>query len=74
MREPVARGPLGDFQEFRVSGKSDAFDWTAGLFYLHIDTHSINGIKFPVGSVVLRDVLRPALTGGGSRLAVGLGF
>ena len=38
--------------EFRLSGKSDAFDWTAGLYYLHIDTHSINGIKFPVGSVV----------------------
>mgnify|MGYP006202462411 CR=1 FL=1 len=29
-----------------------AFDWTAGLFYLHIDTNSINGLKFPDGSVV----------------------
>jgi len=39
-------------QESRLSGKSEAFDWTAGLYYLHIDTHSINGLKFPVGSVV----------------------
>lgn len=39
-------------QEFRLSGKTDTFDWTTGLYYLHIDTHSINGLKFPVGSVV----------------------
>ena len=39
-------------QEFRLSGKTDAFNWTTGLYYLHIDTHSINGLKFPVGSVV----------------------
>ena len=39
-------------QEFRLSGKTDMFDWTTGFYYLHIDTHSINGLKFPVGSVV----------------------
>jgi len=39
-------------QELRLVGKTDAFDWTTGLFYLHIDTNSINGLKFPIGSVV----------------------
>ena len=39
-------------QEFRLSGKTDTFNWTTGLYYLHVDTHSINGLKFPVGSVV----------------------
>ena len=39
-------------QELRLAGKTGSFDWTAGLYYLHIDTHSINGLKFPVGSVV----------------------
>ena len=39
-------------QEFRLAGKTDLFNWTTGLYYLHIDSHSINGLKFPVGSVV----------------------
>ncbi|WCT79133.1 TonB-dependent receptor [Novosphingobium humi] len=39
-------------QEFRLAGKARVFDWTAGLYYLHINTHSINGLKFPTGSVV----------------------
>ena len=39
-------------QELRLSGKSRDFDWVAGLYYLHIDTMSQNGLKFPVGSVV----------------------
>jgi len=39
-------------QEFRLTGKNDLFNWTAGLYYLHIKAHSISGLKFPVGSVV----------------------
>lgn len=39
-------------QELRVAGQTPAFDWVAGLYYLHIKNHSINGLKFPVGSVV----------------------
>ena len=39
-------------QEVRVSGKSSLVDWTAGLYYLHINAHSRSGLKFPVGSVV----------------------
>ena len=39
-------------QEVRLSGKSNLLDWTAGLYYLHINAHSISGLKFPVGSVV----------------------
>lgn len=39
-------------QEFRLNGKSDRLDWVAGFFYLHIDNRAINGLKFPVGSVV----------------------
>jgi iron complex outermembrane recepter protein len=39
-------------QEFRLAGKTDRLNWVTGLYYLHIDNHSINGLKFPVGSVV----------------------
>jgi iron complex outermembrane recepter protein len=39
-------------QEFRLAGKSGPFDWVTGLYYLHITDHSINGLKFPLGSVV----------------------
>lgn len=39
-------------QELRLSGKTSAFDWVVGLYYLHIKNHSINGLKFPVGSIV----------------------
>ncbi|QXQ07786.1 TonB-dependent receptor [Sphingosinicellaceae bacterium] len=39
-------------QEFRLNGKVDNVNWVAGLYYLHIDNHAINGLKFPVGSVV----------------------
>ena len=39
-------------QEFRLSGKTDLFDWTAGLYYLYIKAHSRSGLKFPLGSVV----------------------
>ena len=39
-------------QELRLEGKTSAVDWVAGLFYLDIDNRSINGLKFPTGSVV----------------------
>lgn len=39
-------------QELRLNGKSGALNWVTGLYYLHINTRSINGLKFPVGSVV----------------------
>ena len=39
-------------QEVRLTGKTDLVDWTTGLYYLHIRTHSLTGLKFPVGSVV----------------------
>jgi iron complex outermembrane receptor protein len=39
-------------QEVRLTGKTDLVDWTAGLYYLHIDANSRSGLKFPVGSVV----------------------
>lgn len=39
-------------QELRIAGDGPTRNWTAGLFYLNIDTTSANGLKFPVGSVV----------------------
>jgi len=39
-------------QELRVNGSSDRLQWVAGFYYLHIDTDSDNGLKFPVNSVV----------------------
>ena len=39
-------------QELRLAGKSRDFDWVTGFYYLHIDTKSQNGLKFPIGSVV----------------------
>ena len=39
-------------QELRLNGKSDNLDWVAGLYYLHITSHAIAGLKFPVGSIV----------------------
>ncbi len=39
-------------QELRINGSSDALQWVAGLYYLHIDSESDNGLKFPVNSVV----------------------
>jgi iron complex outermembrane receptor protein len=39
-------------QELRLAGKTAAFDWVTGLYYLHISDHSINGLKIPTGSVV----------------------
>ena len=39
-------------QEIRLNGKIGETNWVAGLYYLYINNHSINGLKFPVGSVV----------------------
>lgn len=39
-------------QELRLSGKTDSLNWVAGIYFLHIDNNSINGLKFPIGSVV----------------------
>lgn len=39
-------------QELRLGGTSGKLTWVAGLFYLHIDDHSKNGLKFPLNSVV----------------------
>ena len=39
-------------QEIRVNGTSDKINWVGGFYFLHIDTDSDNGLKFPVNSVV----------------------
>lgn len=39
-------------QEVRLNGTTDKTDWVLGAYYLNIDNHSDNGLKFPVNSVV----------------------
>ncbi len=39
-------------QELRLNGQFGDVQWVAGGYYLNIDADSINGLKFPVGSVV----------------------
>ncbi len=39
-------------EELRLDGQTGRMTWVTGLYYLHIDNHSKNGLKFPVGSVV----------------------
>ncbi|MCB2062484.1 MAG: TonB-dependent receptor [Novosphingobium sp.] len=39
-------------QELRLNGEADGLTWVAGLYYLNIDTDSINGLKAPTGSLV----------------------
>jgi len=39
-------------QELRLSGDGDRLDWVTGLYFLRINTHSINGLKAPLGSLV----------------------
>lgn len=39
-------------QEVRISGSSDRLEWVTGLYFLKIDTNSINGLKAPVNSLV----------------------
>lgn len=39
-------------QELRLNGKGDRFTWAAGLYYLHIDNLSKNGLKAPINGLV----------------------
>lgn len=39
-------------QELRISGDTENSYWVAGLYYLNIDTHSENGLKAPLNSIV----------------------
>lgn len=39
-------------QELRLNGKADRLNWTAGLYYLHIDNLSRNGLKAPINGLV----------------------
>jgi len=39
-------------QELRLNGKADRLNWAAGLFYLHIDNLSRNGLKAPANGLV----------------------
>jgi len=40
-------------QELRLNGSTSNLTWTAGVFYLHIDADSDNGLKIPAGSVAI---------------------
>jgi iron complex outermembrane receptor protein len=39
-------------QELRLNGTTERTRWITGLYYLHIDNTSDNGLKFPINSVV----------------------
>ena len=39
-------------QEVRLDGETDRMRWTAGFYYLNIDTTSDNGLKAPANSVI----------------------
>jgi len=39
-------------QELRLNGKADRLNWTAGLYFLHIDNLSNNGLKAPANGLV----------------------
>lgn len=39
-------------QEFRFQGSTDRNRWLFGIYYLNIDSKSINGLKFPINGVV----------------------
>lgn len=39
-------------QEIRLTGTSSRLNWVTGLYYLHINTHSINGLKAPSNGLV----------------------
>ena len=38
-------------QELRLAGGDDTFNWVTGLYYLHIDSSSDNGLKIPGNGV-----------------------
>ena len=39
-------------QELRLNGKADRLNWAAGVYYLHIDNLSNNGLKAPLNGLV----------------------
>jgi len=39
-------------QELRLNGGGDRLQWVTGFYYLHIDSDSDNGLKFPTNAVV----------------------
>ncbi|MBM3594863.1 MAG: TonB-dependent receptor [Alphaproteobacteria bacterium] len=39
-------------QELRLNGSADQINWTAGLYFLHIDNLSRNGLKAPINGTV----------------------
>ncbi len=39
-------------QELRLNGSGDRLNWVAGLYFLYIDTNSINGLKAPIDGLV----------------------
>ena len=39
-------------QELRLNGKADRMTWAAGVYFLHIDNLSRNGLKAPVNGLV----------------------
>jgi iron complex outermembrane receptor protein len=51
-------------QELRINGETDRVRWVAGVYYLHIDTDSDNGLKAPENSIIA--------TGGGLPIDIGV--
>lgn len=47
-------------QEIRLAGRSDAFNWTTGVYYLHVKTVSDLGYVAPAGSLFAAIVGFPA--------------
>lgn len=39
-------------QELRLNGKADRLNWVAGIYYLHINNLSRNGLKAPINGTV----------------------
>jgi iron complex outermembrane receptor protein len=50
-------------QELRLNGKADRLNWTAGLYFLHIDNLSRNGLKAPLNGLVPGNPIDIASTG-----------
>ena len=50
-------------QELRLNGKADRLNWTTGLYFLHIDNLSKNGLKAPLNGLVPGNPIDIASTG-----------
>ncbi len=50
-------------QELRLNGKADRLNWTAGVYFLHIDNLSKNGLKAPLNGLVPGNPIDIASTG-----------